>query len=76
MKFIAVFFRRPKCAEAAYEGELRGLEPAATYDVDFRETFDIHETHRMAGGELARLRVELKTKPASLLVHYRKHRGK
>jgi alpha-galactosidase len=70
---FAMFFRRPQNAQAAFEAKLRGIDPEASYDVTFAETFDVKEKRLMKGSELAHLRVHIEHAPGSLLVRYRKH---
>jgi hypothetical protein len=55
-----------------WDGALHALEPSATYDVDFRETFDVRETKRMTGRELSKITATLDRQPAALLIHYKK----
>jgi len=69
---FAVFFRRPQSPYTTLDARLRGLEPAATYEVTFKESYESRETRRLAGADLGRLRVEIANAPGSLLVTYRK----
>ena len=69
-KGFAVFFRRPTSPYTALDVALRGLDPAATYEVTFKETYQVRETRRMTGAELALLRLEIAAAPGSLLVAY------
>ncbi len=66
----AVVFRRPKTPGDSITLQLKGIDPTASYLVDFRETFSIREAKVMSGRELASLSVTLKNQPSSLLVHY------
>jgi alpha-galactosidase len=70
---FAMFFRRPKNAQTIYDAKLRDINPEATYDVTFAETFDISDRRVMKGSDLIHLRVEIKHAPGSLLVRYRQH---
>ena len=69
---FACFFRRPKSPYAAVEASLRGLDPAATYEVTIAETYEAKEKKKMSGRDLARLRIEITSAPGSVLVTYRK----
>jgi alpha-galactosidase len=74
---FAVFFRRPKSksAQSRLDTGLRGLDPKAPYEVTFAETYDVKEKRVMTGAELGKLRLEVGSAPASLLVRYRKAKG-
>lgn len=67
---VAVIFRRPKTPETSFTVQLKALDASASYDVDFRETYDIRETRQMTGQQLSQLTATLESQPASLLVHY------
>jgi alpha-galactosidase len=69
---FAMFFRRPKSAQAGYEANLQGIDPKSSYDVSFAETYDIRSTRVITGSELAHLHVDINQAPGSLLVRYRK----
>jgi hypothetical protein len=49
---------------------LRGLEPAASYDVTFAETYEVGEKRRMTGEQLMHMRVDIAARPGSLLIQY------
>jgi alpha-galactosidase len=68
---FAMFFRRPKSAQATYQAKLQGIDPKSSYEVTFAETFDISARRVMSGSELAHLRVDIDHAPGSLLVRYR-----
>jgi len=68
---FAVFFRRPKSPYAVVDAGLRGLDPRATYQVTFAETYVLKDKKQMTGAELARLRVEIGSAPGSVLITYR-----
>ena len=69
---FAVLFRRPKSAQPTYNARLRGLDPQASYEVTFAETYAVKEKRVMAGAALAKLRVAISTVPGSVLIRYRK----
>jgi hypothetical protein len=67
-----MFFRRSQSPFPVMQTGLRGVEPGALYDVEFREGYETKEKRRMTGGELSAFSVELESAPRSLLVVYRK----
>ena len=69
---FAMFFRRPKSAQASYQVGLQGIDPKASYEVSFAETYDVSSRRVMTGSELSRLRVDINKAPGSLLVRYRR----
>jgi alpha-galactosidase len=69
---FAMFFRRPKSAKASYEAMLQAIDPKASYDVSFAETYDASSKRVMTGSELAHLRVDVNQTPGSILVRYQK----
>ena len=69
---FAMFFRRPKSAQAGYEANLRGIDPKSSYEVSFAETYDIRSKRVIPGSELAHLHVDINQAPGSLLVRYRR----
>jgi alpha-galactosidase len=71
----AIFFRRPKNPVPAFEADLRGLDPKASYEITFSESYDVKEKRTMIGAELGKLRVEIGSAPGVMLVRYRKIKG-
>jgi alpha-galactosidase len=69
---FAVFFRRAASPYASFDAALQGLDPQATYEVSFHPGFAVTQKTRMSGSDLARFRVEISERKASLLVRYRK----
>ena len=69
---FAVLFRRSLSAEPSFETALRGLDPAASYDVSFARTFEVAEKRTMTGEQLKHLRVNIDTAPGSVLIRYQK----
>jgi alpha-galactosidase len=69
---FAMFFRRPKSAQATYQAKLQGIDPKSSYEVTFAETFDVGSKRVMTGAELAHLKVDIDHAPGSLLVRYEK----
>jgi hypothetical protein len=63
-------FRRDKCDEPVKTFSLRGLNPAAQYEVT---NFDVEGTTRISGKELMEkgLTVEIKDNPGSALITYK-----
>jgi alpha-galactosidase len=68
-KGFAMFFRRPKAAQAALDVTLQGLDPKASYEVTF---VDSGLTQKLMGANLARFKAEIPDAPGSALVTYRK----
>jgi alpha-galactosidase len=68
----AVLFRRSLSTEPWFEVALRGVDPAASYDVTFARTYEVGEKRTMTGQQLQHLRVEIDTEPGSVLIRYQK----
>ncbi|MBN2021291.1 MAG: alpha-galactosidase [Pirellulales bacterium] len=66
---MAVLFRRPRCAEAEHTVALRGIDPAAEYEVSHE---DSPARQTLKGEELARLKVAIPAAPGSAIVYYRR----
>jgi alpha-galactosidase len=64
-------FRRSACAEAIQTLRLRGLDPAAMYEVT---NFDVNGSTTMSGQDLMEkgLTVEIKDKPGAAVIVYRR----
>jgi alpha-galactosidase len=64
-------FRRPDCAEASQTYRLRGLDPAAMYEIT---NFDVNGSTTMSGQDLLEkgLTVEIKDKPGAAVIVYRR----
>jgi alpha-galactosidase len=63
-------FRRKDCAEAAQTYRLRGLDPAAMYEVT---NFDVNGSTTMSGQDLMEkgLTVEIKDRPGAAVIVYK-----
>jgi alpha-galactosidase len=70
---FAMFFRRPNSAEASYRAKLQDIDPKASYEVTFAETYEVSSRRVMTGSDLAHLQVEIDRAPGSLLVRYHKN---
>jgi alpha-galactosidase len=68
---FAMFFRRSLSDQATFETSLRGLVPGASYDVTFAKDYTGGKQRRMTGEQLMDLRVEIDSKPGSLLIRYK-----
>ena len=68
---FAMFFRRSGSPEYSLEVKLRGLDPAARYEVKWTDTGRIDT---LRGSQLAKLRVEIPSVTSSSLLLYRKLR--
>jgi alpha-galactosidase len=69
---FAMFFRRPKSTQSNYEASLQGIDPNASYEVSFAESYDVQSKQVMTGEQLSHLKVQIEHAPGSLLVHYQK----
>jgi alpha-galactosidase len=67
---FAVLFRRSASPYAACDVSLRGLDPAAKYEVTFSETYDVKENRKLTGQELKKLRVKIGSPQKSVLIRY------
>jgi hypothetical protein len=65
-------FRRAKAANASADVALRGLDPLAKYEVEFRDSYVAKEKRTMTGAALAQQHLEIGSAPGSLLILYRK----
>ena len=50
----------------------KGVTASANYELNFYESYDLSKTLRMSGGQFAEISVEIKEKPGSLLIEYKK----
>jgi len=66
-KGFAVFFRRPQCTVSSLDVGLKGLDPAADYEVRNEDT---GKTERLTGAQLSHWQVTIGHAPESLLVTY------
>jgi len=71
----AIFFRRPKSSVPTFDAALTGLDPIASYEVTFAETYDVKEKRTMTGAALGKLTVKIDSAPGVTLVRYRKIKG-
>ena len=69
---FAMFFRRPESKEARFSAHLQGIDPKASYEVSFAETYDVKSKQVMTGTQLQHLAAEIEKAPGSLLVRYEK----
>lgn len=67
---ILLAFRRPDCPKENIQVRLRGLEPAATYEILFEDTGE--KITEMGASLMNGLILENKEKPGSLLVSYKR----
>ena len=68
---FAVFFRRPLSQQSAREATLQGLDAKANYEVTLAQNYEAGKKQTMSGEQLMHLRVDIDTKPGSLLVKYK-----
>jgi hypothetical protein len=65
-----VFLRQALSQQQALETGLRGVDPAASYDVTFVKDYEVTERRGMTGKQLAQVHVEIDSRPGSLLIKY------
>jgi alpha-galactosidase len=69
----ALFFRRPDCPKPTCQVQLHNIDLEAFYMVSQTgETYTKGKPKKMKGRDLARLPVQMDTKPGSILLRYRK----
>lgn len=68
---LVIALRRPRSPIAAMELHLEQIDPTASYDVEFRTTYDRGQTKQMQGTDLAHLEIRLADSPSSTLIFYR-----
>ncbi len=69
---LVMLLRRPLSPFPSIEVRPKHLDPAATYDVEIRTTYERAPVRQMKGSELAHLQVQLTDAPSSTLIFYRK----
>jgi hypothetical protein len=69
---LVIALRRPKSSEKAVELHLRHIDSDASYDVEFRTTFNKGGNRRMSGKDLAHLAIQIPDAPGSMLVFYKR----
>jgi alpha-galactosidase len=68
---FAALFRREGSPYSVCEASLRGIDPDATYEVSYGESYELR-TETMRGSKLSKLNAEISTAPGSLMFIYRK----
>jgi PKD repeat protein len=68
---FGMVFRRAKAANSAADVKLRGLDPKAMYEVEFRDSYAAKKKAKMTGAALAQQRIEIGSAPGSMLILYR-----
>jgi alpha-galactosidase len=68
----AFVFRRPESPYYGYQLNLRGIDPAADYEVTEAPTYTPDKPRRIKGAELQRYRASIDELPGSLLIEYRR----
>lgn len=69
---MVMAFRRHESPFAAYECELRDIESGAEYEVTLSHDYVPSQPIRMSGAELAAFHAEVRERPGSLIVEYRR----
>lgn len=68
---LIIVLRRPKCSFATMKLHPEHIDAKATYDVEFRTTYDKGPVKQMNGRQLANLEIQLTDAPSSTLIFYR-----
>jgi alpha-galactosidase len=68
---LVMLLRRPKSPFQSMEMRALHVDPAATYEVEIRTTYEHSPVRRMKGSELAHLQIQLPEAPSSALIFYR-----
>jgi alpha-galactosidase len=68
---VVLALRRSACPFAAVQPMLRGIDPAATYDVEICEKLGPGTTQQMSGADLIKIQIPLSGMPSSTLVFYK-----
>jgi alpha-galactosidase len=69
---MVMAFRRPDSPSADLIAKLRGIDPAADYDVTQSSDYERSAPKRMKGAELGSLRVHIDPRPGSLIIEYKR----
>jgi alpha-galactosidase len=68
---VVIVLRRPGSPFSAAELDLHNVDPAASYEVEIRDTYDKAPVKKMKGSDLAKLPIQLPQVSSSTLVFYR-----
>ena len=68
-------FQAPEERAGSLPRTLARLDPKASYEVTFAETYDVKANRVMTGAELSNLNVDIATAPGSVMIRYRKAQG-
>jgi hypothetical protein len=68
---VVLALRREKCPFTAVQPMLRGIDPAATYDVEIKPTLAPGTTQQMSGADLVKIQIPVSEAPSSTLVFYK-----
>ena len=67
---FAVLFRRASSEQPTFQARLRGMDPAAHYEVTFAHNYEVGEKRTMSGEQLMHLQAEIPNKAGSLLIRF------
>lgn len=73
---MVIAFRRHASPYAAFECELREIEPDAEYEIVLYNTYEPSTPVRVKGEEFQHYRIEIPERPGSVLVEYREISGR
>jgi hypothetical protein len=71
---LVILLRRPKSPFPLIEVRPQHVDPAATYDVEIRTTYERAPVREMKGSELAHFQIKLSAAPSSTLIFYRERK--
>jgi alpha-galactosidase len=69
---MVIAFRRPEAPQAEYAAALRGIDPAAEYEVTQSAGYEPSPPQRLRGTALKNLTLHVEQRPGSVVVEYRK----
>jgi alpha-galactosidase len=69
---LIMLLRRPLSPFPLFEVRPKHLDPAATYDVEIRTSYEHAHVRQMKGSDLSHLQIQLSYAPSSTLIFYRK----
>jgi alpha-galactosidase len=68
---VVLALRRVACPFTAVQPMLRGIDPAATYDVEIKPTLAPGTIQQMSGADLVKIQIPVSEAPSSTLVFYK-----
>ncbi len=69
---MVIAFRRPESPESSRTAALREIDPRAEYEIMRSETYQPSAAEKISGEKLKRLKIEIGTRPGSVILEYRR----